>query len=236
MLILTPSPATDKLDWQWRRGQSAFISRFTHISKCILLANVGGLGGSCDEAGNHYIHLGSERYNSIAFMGILACGLFKWLTSTKSVFGIKKRKQTHKLKRSPAIEFSVMWVWKLVKLTVPKYKDTPDHTNTSNHCNVWCCWCLVWFIFASLWCSLCYWKAEVDIPALSVKSLLHLDLGSQGCPGPARYHLNHTLISLPCTLCCWVNNVISVKQLLPPPAASPLTLCLSLSLLLVCAL
>lgn len=72
------------------------------------------------------------------------------------------------------------------------------------------------FIFASLCCSFCCWKAEVDIPALSVESLLHLDLGSQGCPGPAGYHLNHTLISPPCTLCCWINNAISVKQLLLP--------------------
>lgn len=57
-------------------------------------------------------------------------------------------------------------------------------------------------------------QTEVDIPALSVESLLHLDLGSQGCPGPACYHLNHPLISPSCTLCCWINNTISVKQTL----------------------
>lgn len=81
------------------------------------------------------------------------------------------------------------------------------------------------FIFASLWCSVCCWKAEMVICALSVESLFHLDLGSQGCPGPACYHLNHMLIPPPWTQHCWINNGISVKQLLlrlispsvPPP-------------------
>ncbi len=67
-----------------------------------------------------------------------------------------------------------------------------------------------------MWCSFCCWKADVHIPALSVESPLHLDLGSQGCPGPVDYHLNHTLISPPCTLCCWINRAISFKQLLLP--------------------
>lgn len=70
------------------------------------------------------------------------------------------------------------------------------------------------FIFASLWCSVCCWKAEIVICAVSVESLLHLDLGSQGCSGPACYHLNHMLIPPPCTQHCWINNGISVKQLL----------------------
>lgn len=122
------------------------------------------------------------------------------------------------------------WIFSHVSMEVGKAHcaQIPGHPWPYKHLEP--LWHLMWFIFASLWCSLCCWKAEVDIPALSVESLLHLDLGSQGCPGPARYHLNHTLISLPCTLCCGVDNVISVKQLLPPPAASPLTLCLSLPL------
>ncbi len=94
----------------------------------------------------------------------------------------------------------------------------------SNHCvagDVWWRWCFVpstacavYFCLTVLLFLLL--KDEVDIPALSVESLLHLDLGSQGCPGPAGYHLNHTLISPPCTLCCWINNAISVKQPLLP--------------------
>lgn len=82
----------------------------------------------------------------------------------------------------------------------------------------------VWLISASLWCSFGCWKAEVDIPALSVESLLYLDLGLQGCPGTAGYHLNHTLISPPCTLCRWINNAISVKQLLLPSCSHLLSL------------
>lgn len=74
---------------------------------------------------------------------------------------------------------------------------------------------MCWHFVPSTPCLL-YFCFTANLEQIFQLCLFHLDLCSQGRPGPPCNHLNHMLISLPCTLCCRINGTISVKQLLLP--------------------
>lgn len=197
------------------------------VTRCPpFLSLCSGFSSSCSNF-NPYIHIFWLVTNSLSRIHLINYSVYKmqyWIQTLPE------------LKHYNLVIAVILALKQTTHKAAKDWLSAPKHTLNGCQTTVWQGTCdgvgvlypqqRVWLISASLWCSFCCWKAEVDIPALSVESLLYLDLGLQGCPGTAGYRLNHTLISPPCTLCRWINNAISVKQLLLYPPA--LTFCPSL--------